>query len=1299
MAQTIVTFAGNGTMGYTGDGGAATSAQIFSAPSICSDKAGNIYFADHGNRVVRRISPSGIITTFAGNGTAGYSGDGGLAVNAQFGYPRGVCSDQNGNIYITDVDGRIRKVNAAGIITTIAGNGIFASTGDGGLATSASLASPCGMATDAVGNLYVAESAGYRVRKIDVNGIITTVVGNATTMDPYGDGGLAVDARLQSPVDVAIDNQGNLYIADVGHSRIRKVDKNGIITTLAGNSTTGYSGDSGPATAASLNNPSGVAVDNFGNVLIADTRNAVIRKVSSNGIITTVAGTGTHGYSGDGGSALKAQLDNPTSVELDAAGNLYIGCSGFRIRKIGDVVSCSNNFLKAYRKEEGTASLKALVVTPDNNIIVGGYITNPDNSADYTNSFLMKLTNKGDKIWEKPIELDGYQWIDHIIPLKDRNYLAFGVDKFNLTDAIFLMKFDVDGNIIWRRTWKYNFGVNLSIHQISEDVDGSLIAVGVHIEDGLSFHDRFLFLKFDATGTLQLSKSFAPPGPLNTDAATDLIIKDGFSYVTGLYHNYYHLQGALLKINNSNGNLVWNKYYSFDGGDVRFSQIFPFGTNQLVMIGVDNLNSTKTSVLVRTDLNGTVLSAKYIKNPNYKDPGRAIMDATGNLIWFNRNYDPLNSEYDISVTKLHPQNGIEWAKEYQQLTSAPFVNNVAFGTDSSIYFVGGTVRPPVDVNGFVGRLSRNGNLSCPALALPTDFGDANSSATDFLLTATDKTFTETSRNGNDVAAQINFIDTLCYGASTCSLLSLAAATHVCQNDTVFLSVNKTCSTLPDFSYNTRLLQLVAQSDTLLKFKAIGKGLASIKGAIVSDCQVLEDSVHILINAAMSGADLGPDTTICEGNIITLNVHTGYASYQWQDGSTDSTFIVKQPGLYFVSVTDACSRIYNDTVVVIAAPRIPFDVGPDRTKCNNDTLHLSAPAGFINYSWSNNYKINSTTAQNVIVNPLTDTAYYVKVEKTPGCFAYDTVRIKVNTSAPISLGTDKSFCSGDSAVFDAGGGFNQYVWNNASNSQQISVTTAGTFSVIGITAQGCRSYDTVKVNVFSNPVVSLDQSNYLCTGTSRILDAGGHSSYLWNDGSTSQKIIAKNVGIYAVQVTDNNGCKGSDTTEITSFLPLPSDFLPNDTLLCSYDKLSIKPIQAYKTYQWSTGASAASLIVSQPGTYWLQVKDAKCCVGRDTMIIVAKDCMKGCYVPTAFSPNKDGKNDLFRPMLFGRTKKFQFIVYNRWGQVVFQTTELNRAWDGKVAGVEQDANVFVWVCNYQFEGEEEKTEKGTVMLVR
>jgi len=542
----------------------------------------------------------------------------------------------------------------------------------------------------------------------------------------------------------------------------------------------------------------------------------------------------------------------------------------------------------------------------------------------------------------------------------------------------------------------------------------------------------------------------------------------------------------------------------------------------------------------------------------------------------------------------------------------------------------------------------------------------------------------------------------CYQVSHCDSLKLVApVTTIClgQELSVIARKNEECGTVVPFDFSPSVADAVRDNDSTLRFQFkvpwSGYIYASLQG-----CNLMRDSVYVTVLKSPATLNLGPDSTLCPGNTIVLNARAGYASYMWQDGSTDSTFTVRTPGLYYVKTTNGCGATYADTIMINQHAPIPFDAGPDRTKCNADTLHINTPPGFINYIWTNDYYISSTRSQNVVVNPLTDTAYYVKAEKTPGCFAYDTVRVHVNVSPLINLGADKSFCSGDSAVFDAGGGFNQYAWSNGSNAQQINVKSAGTFSVIGITAQGCKSYDTVKVlNAFANPVVSLDHTDFLCTGNSRILDAGNFSSYLWNDGSTQQKIIVKNVGTYAVQVTDNNGCKGSDTVRVTTILPLPSDFLPDDTLLCSYDKLTLSPLRPYNSYQWNNSATASSITVSQPGTYWLQVKDAQGCVGRDSIIINAKDCMKGCYVPTAFTPNHDGKNDLFRPLLFGKVKKYSFSIYNRWGQVVFQTTELNRAWDGRVAGLEQDPNVFAWVCSYQFEGEEVKTERGTVMLIR
>ncbi|MGA2721003.1 MAG: hypothetical protein ABSG79_01205 [Bryobacteraceae bacterium] len=331
----ISTVAGNGTVGFSGDNGPPTSAQLANPWAVAVDSAGNLYIADYGNNRVREVS-NGVIATVAGNGTRGFSGDNGPATSAQFYDPAGLAVDSAGNLYIADYgNNRIRKVSN-GLITTVAGGG--AALGDNGPATSAKLADPYGVAVDAAGNLYVADWGNNRIRMVS-NGVITTVAGTGTR-GFSGDNGPATSAQLANPQGVAVDSAGNLYIADFGNSRVREVS-NGVITTVAGNGAPGFSGDNGPATSAQLANPYGVAIDAAGNLYIGDSGNNRVREVS-NGSIATIAGNGIFGFSGDNGPPASAQLANPYGVAIDFAGNLYIGDSGnSRIRVLTPFSPCT----------------------------------------------------------------------------------------------------------------------------------------------------------------------------------------------------------------------------------------------------------------------------------------------------------------------------------------------------------------------------------------------------------------------------------------------------------------------------------------------------------------------------------------------------------------------------------------------------------------------------------------------------------------------------------------------------------------------------------------------------------------------------------------------------------------------------------------------------------------------------------------------------------------------------------------------------------------------------------------------
>ena len=329
----ITTVAGNGNGTYSGDGGAATSASFFPA-GVAVDASGNLFIADYLNNRIRKVSAGGIITTVAGTGTQGFSGDGGPAISAELNKPNGVAVDASGNLFIADdYNQRIRKVSAGGIITTVAGDGTQGFSGDGGPATAASFYYPSWVTVDASGNIFIADTANCRIRKVSAGGIITTVAGNGTQAFS-GDGGPAIAASLFEPHGLAVDASGNLFIADADNQRIREVSASGIITTVAGTGTQGFFGDGGQAALASLDDPTDVAVDASGNLFIADYSNNRIRKVSVSGIITTAAGDGTQGFSGDGGPAISAALNYPFAVALDASGDLFIADSDNRIREV-----------------------------------------------------------------------------------------------------------------------------------------------------------------------------------------------------------------------------------------------------------------------------------------------------------------------------------------------------------------------------------------------------------------------------------------------------------------------------------------------------------------------------------------------------------------------------------------------------------------------------------------------------------------------------------------------------------------------------------------------------------------------------------------------------------------------------------------------------------------------------------------------------------------------------------------------------------------------------------------------------
>jgi gliding motility-associated-like protein len=349
------------------------------------------------------------------------------------------------------------------------------------------------------------------------------------------------------------------------------------------------------------------------------------------------------------------------------------------------------------------------------------------------------------------------------------------------------------------------------------------------------------------------------------------------------------------------------------------------------------------------------------------------------------------------------------------------------------------------------------------------------------------------------------------------------------------------------------------SDTTASVTFLSGGTCMLYASMEAPCGTLKDSLMMEVQEFPVSFSLGGDTVICPNNKIVLNAGSNFSSYVWQDGTADSLYSVTDPGTYYVTVTDACGRSMSDTITVNATPSFNFSVGMDREKCNADTLHLIAPAGFYNYNWSPDYNISSTQSQHVIINPLVDTFYSVTAEKYPGCLVFDTVRILVKHAPEIRLGNDTFLCNNQSLLLNAGSGFD---------------------------------------------------------------------NYLWSDGKTTADHLVTQPGVYAVTAHYNNGCNVSDTISISDNF-----------------------------------------------------------------------CSDDIYVPTAFSPNNDGLNEIFKPVVSKPLVQYRLQVFTRWGQQIFETTDINKGWDGKFKGTHINVNAAVWICDYQFEGKIKNVKRGTVLLIK
>lgn len=961
----------------------------------------------------------------------------------------------------------------------------------------------------------------------------------------------------------------------------------------------------------------------------------------------------------------------------------------------------------------------AMISTYDNGYLIGGETQlrgQQPRTSHYHGSdgFLQKIDESGCIKWTRLIESKYNGSISKIIQLKDSNYAVLG----KVDDVAYLRKFDRQGNLIWNRNFSYELG-NVNITIGSETEDGGFVLGGYS-----GFTAGIMILRTDSKGNMLWNKFYKLTNGFDVDYGVLGILQKGdaiyvCSYVVWVvaYPNVSIFSfNNLIKLNDTNGTTQWTKTYTINGSYNVPHEILSIKNGLLLnctgTIGAQNnfieLNTNgdilaSRGISVKDDLSNThTTSAKindngdiYILNNGTETLNlQPYSAAHTTFIILDKNYTPKWTKGVVRENFYYPAIGKNGsfvaAGDELGTTLAPYSS-----TSNKIQFIKLDTTGIDSINYFC-NFSYYSTTVINTSAAVQSFNWTTDSSITVSLKDTGTRMESTVYSEARYVCPMEFID-------SCSLLKISGSGEICNISGAYtyrLHKNKTCNEPVQWKIDSSV-SIISKTDSSITVKFPTFGNYCISAFLPFACTPVTDSIQILVASKSPNLNIGADTSLCVGSKLQLNAGNGFFTYKWKDGSTAKTFTVNSPGMYWVQVSDSCDNIFVDTITVVYTSTKQIKAAGNRKKCNNDTLQLIAPTGFKNYTWSPKYNISDTSLPNVTVNPLADTSYYLKAEISPGCFAYDTVQINVLHSNKIYLGLDTGICAGNTLNVNAGIGFSKYLWNTGAVTQQISIANSGMYTVVATAANGCFSADTIRlITVYPLPLPELGKNNTICSGTSRILDAGaGFIKYLWNNGSSLRTLKVNSPGIYSVVITDGYNCSGTAQLEINKIVPIPVNFLPADTSICTYGTLTINCLHDYSHYLWSNNTLNSSITINSPGIFWLSVTDNNGCSNTDTIIINKKDCLQGIFVPTAFSPNNDGSNDLFKPLIFGNVLNYHFVIYNRFGQSVFASSELNKGWDGTIKGIPQNGNVFVWMCTYQLSGEAEITKKGTVILVR
>ncbi len=963
--------------------------------------------------------------------------------------------------------------------------------------------------------------------------------------------------------------------------------------------------------------------------------------------------------------------------------------------------TCLSTFYKIYRSNSYADIFGAYYLFSNNRHLALTYRYDRLLGAENQVTPGLKLfTENGDFIKGVSLLTDSATVLLMVKQTDDQHVMAAFQTVQNQTERyITFSLFDDNLQLQWSKTVKmfdnYNFySGGTVIGDIVKDEQGSYYIVA----NTLGFTDplRVLVYKLDANGNEVWLKVFESnqglllsPAAVLTNTSLILIIEGGGN------------QGTLsMQLDKTTGALLNNTWYNNYSSGAGYRRMLRFYHDRIFYAG-NNSQSNLTIALF--DSTGKPLKLRHLNHDGSLMRSATTKDSS---LFVMYKYYTGTGFADV-LLKTDSALNIRFINQYNDQNYG-FPNGMAVSDQGNIYaagnFFSGSFTNYIDP--YIKKYDPEGMIGTCLVTHPAVI------VTDSVIRLTPANFSPIVRNFTPVntipvavipdtnGQRISTL--LCSSSPLCNSVDVTGPDRVCSLTQLYsyiASRNPGCTIQPVFLYDTAFISLQNSTDSSITVRFKRTGTTWIKARLNTGCNFYTDSLQVQINSSPLNYSLGNDTLLCPGDSIRLQAGSDFSTYQWQDGSTDSVFMVRDSGLYYVQVSNVCNEYFRDTIHISLAAVPLLSIGNDTSICRTDTLFLQASAGFASYNWQAASLI-SGQGQHVYTIPNRDDTIRIMASTTPGCRAYDSLQVSSILARPVQLGNDTSFCASDSLRLSAGSGYLQYSWSNGSSASSITVQQAGTYWVSATDVNGCKARDSLKVlQVFALPSFSLGADFNICTNSPKQLDPGPFNSYLWQDGSANRYFNANATGLYWVQVSNNNNCIARDSVQLLQILPLPSYFLKRTDTFCQYEKLQITPLVDFRDYLWSTGATQSSIAVDRPGSYYLTVTDYNGCKGTDSIQAVVKYCYTGVAIPNAFTPNGDHINDIFRARIFGQVLYFRLEIYNRFGQQVYVSNDPLAGWDGNIRGTPQQTGMFAWKCSYQLAGSPMETQTGTLMLIR